>query len=74
MNRRGSQLPWGASSRPSLYGGPRRSSGAGRYVILGAILVAVAVVAWFVIARVCGGTTCIKDYCPSDRSIEAPEG
>jgi hypothetical protein len=45
-----------------------------RYAVLGAIVLAVLVVAWFLIGRSCGGKTCMDYYCPSDRSIEAPEG
>ena len=54
MNRKGSQLPWGASGRPSLYGGPRRGSGMRRYAVLGAIVLGVIVVAWFLVGRSCG--------------------
>jgi len=74
MNRRSSQLPWGASRRPSLYGGPRRANPLGRIAVLGGIVLVLALVAWFVVGRACGGSECIDYYCPSDRKIEAPEG
>jgi hypothetical protein len=34
----------------------------------------VVILAWFVFGRVCGGTSCSDEYCPSSRDIEAPEG
>ena len=74
MNRRGSQLPWGASSKPSLYGGPRQNRGSRQWVWLGLIALGVIVVAWFLIGRICGSSECVDYYCPSDRKIEAPEG
>lgn len=74
MNRKGSQLPWGASTKPSLYGGPRQSRGNRQWVWLGAIALAVLVLFWFLIGRVCGSNDCADYYCLSDRNIEAPEG
>jgi len=74
MTRRGSQLPWGASGRPALYGGPKRTRGVARPFILGGIALAVVLLAWFAFGRICGSTTCVDDYCPTDRKIEAPEG
>ena len=73
MNRR-SQLPWGASSQPSLYGGPRQSRGSRQLFVLGAIALGVIILVWFLIGRMCGGAGCTDYYCPSDRKIEAPEG
>lgn len=73
MNRK-SQLPWGASAKPSLYGGPRQSRGSRQWLVLGAIALGVVVLAWFLIGRMCSNTECTDYYCPSDRKIEAPEG
>ena len=43
-------------------------------VLLSAIAAGVVVLAWFVLARACGGTSCEGPYCPTSRNIEAPEG
>src|SRR5512139_521862 len=74
MNRKTSQLPWGAGNRPSLYGGPRQARPGRQWLVLGAIGLGVLVLASFAIGRVCSSSDCTEYYCPSDRSIEAPEG
>lgn len=74
MTRRGGQLPWGASGRPNLYGGPRNSRSYGRFAVLGGIAVVFLLFVWFIVTRVGAGSDCIDYYCPADRSIEPPEG
>ncbi len=74
MNRRGSQLPWGASTKPSLYGGPGPARRNRQWVWIGGISLGIIVLAWFLIGRICGSSECVEYYCPSDRRIEAPEG
>lgn len=76
MNRRGGggQLPWGTRSSGPLYGGPRRG-GYGRLVLMAAILAGVILLAWFVLAKACGGgTSCTQLYCPSSQDIAVPDG
>ncbi|MCC6381128.1 MAG: hypothetical protein IT304_01410 [Dehalococcoidia bacterium] len=76
MNRRGGQLPWGAGgSSGSLYGRASRNRGYGRLVLLGAILLGVVLLVWFVISKACGeDKSCDDFYCPSSQSIATPDG
>ena len=74
MTRRGGQLPWGASGRPNLYGGPKNSRGYGRIAVLAVIAVLFLLFAWFIVGRMRSNTECLDYYCPADRSIEPPEG
>jgi hypothetical protein len=71
MTRRGAQLPWGGGR--GIYdnrGGP----GLGQMAALAAIAVAVVGIAFFIFTRACGGQDCKTEYCPSGRSIQAPDG
>ncbi len=74
MNRmRGSsRLPWGGGSGHGIYAGG--GGGLGRLVMLGAIVLAVFLIAYFLFTRACGGDGCVDEYCSSERSIQAPEG
>lgn len=74
MNRRRSQLPWGAAGGPGLYRGPRNSRNYGRLALLVVIGLGVALVGWWVVGKAFGSSSCDKAYCPSDRNISAPEG
>ncbi|GIW12722.1 MAG: hypothetical protein KatS3mg062_0161 [Tepidiforma sp.] len=73
MMRGGGRLPWGAGgSGPGFRSGRDRQPA--RIAALGAILLGIAVLGWLAYGRVCGASECVTEYCPSDRSIDAPEG
>ncbi len=72
--RGGGRLPWGAGGSGPAFGGRSNQRPGARVAMLGLILLGVAAIVWFVVARVCGNAECVDVYCPSDRSIAAPEG
>jgi hypothetical protein len=74
MNRRGSQLPWGATGGAGFYGGPRRTRNYRQLAILVAIGLGVVVLGWLFIGKMCNSSSCSEYYCPSGRKIAAPDG
>lgn len=73
MTRRGGQLPWGSASRGGLYGG-RRNNGYGRLLVMGLIVLGIIALGYFLFTKACGGTDCTDYYCPSGRTVAAPDG
>lgn len=68
----GSQLPWGSRKR-GAFDSPGRGSSPLRLGVMGAIVLLLAVGAWFVVGRACS-SSCDDLYCPSSLGVGAPEG
>lgn len=68
----GPQLPWGARKKGS-FDSPGRSGNPLRIGVMGAIVLLLALGAWFVVGRACS-SSCDDLYCPSSLGVGAPEG
>ncbi|HEY4668459.1 MAG TPA: glycosyl hydrolase family 18 protein [Tepidiformaceae bacterium] len=71
MTRRGGAPYLAVPNRGGLYGG---GGGYRRLVTLGAVVLGVVVLGWFLLTRMLGGDSCTTSYCPSGKGSDAPEG